>query len=148
VAVGPGDEVTRQIHDLGRRKLAVRPERGSVRATSTARATGFAWVARRDPSHAAVLELEAQVADVERCGSVRDHERRAATHKPLHRLEDLRLGSRVYGARRLIEDEDRGVFEECSSERDPLALTAGETYAALSDRRVVAIRQRDDEIVW
>ena len=53
----------------------------------------------------------------------------------------------VDGARRLVEDQDRGVLQERSSERDPLALAAREAHSALADRGVVAVRQRDDEVV-
>ena len=50
-------------------------------------------------------------------------------------------------ARRLVEDQDRGVLQERAGERDPLALAAGEPHPALADQRVVAVRQPADEVV-
>src|SRR5205814_6785660 len=111
------------------------------------RTTSLDSIARRHAGDATVLDLDSRVADLERALTVRDHERRAAAHESPHCLENLRLGPRVDGARRLVEDEDRGILQECSSERDPLALTAREAYSALANRGVVAVRQREDEIV-
>ena len=55
---------------------------------------------------------------------------------------DARLGVRVDRARRLHEDEDLGVGEECAREHEPLPLPAREPAAALVDRRVEAVRER------
>src|SRR6185369_15679030 len=49
------------------------------------------------------------------------------------RVEDQRLGPRVHGARRLVEDEDRRPREERADEAYDLALALGEVRAALAD---------------
>ena len=95
------------------------PRRGRCRGASP-HATSIDRVA----GDSAMLDLDSLVADLERAQTVGDHERRAAAHEPLHRLEDLRLGLDVNGARRLVEDEDRGVFQEGSGERDPLTFAS------------------------
>jgi hypothetical protein len=53
---------------------------------------------------------------------VGDHEGGALVHQPGHRLHDHGLRPRVHGARGLVEDEDRGVLEECPGQRYALAL--------------------------
>src|SRR5581483_250728 len=48
---------------------------------------------------------------------------------------------------RLVEDQDRRVFEDRARDREPLALTAGELEPELADDRVVALRHRHNEIM-
>ena len=71
-----------------------------------------------------------------------DHERRAADHQPVERVEDDRFGLRVDRRGRLVEDQDRRVLEERARDRDPLPLAAGQLRAALAEQRVVPLRQR------
>ena len=59
--------------------------------------------------------------------------------------QHLRLGVDI--ACRLVEDEDRGVFEDRPRDGDPLALAAGEFDAAFADHRLVAVGEVLDEIV-
>src|SRR5437667_2277795 len=53
----------------------------------------------------------------------------------------------IEGAGRLIEDEDRRVFEECPRERDALSFAAGQLHSAFTHLGVVSFRQALDEVV-
>ena len=59
----------------------------------------------------------------------------------------LRLGVDVDVRGRLVEHEDARVGDQRAGERDELALAGGELGAALADLGVVAVLQRDDEVV-
>ena len=78
---------------------------------------------------------------------MRDRDRRPSLGEPLERLlhEPLRL--RVERRGRLVEDEDRRVAQDRARDRDPLLLAAREAVAALADHRVVALRERRDQLV-
>jgi len=62
-------------------------------------------------------------------------ERRAPLHEQLQGSLDAALRLGVEGRGGLVEDQDGGVLEEGARDRDPLALTAGQTCAALADAR-------------
>ena len=68
-----------------------------------------------------------------------NHEGGAPARQALHSLHDCRLGLEVHRARRLVEDENRGILQEGTRERDALALTAREAHTALTDLGVVAL---------
>ena len=59
-------------------------------------------------------------------------------HQAVEALLDRRLDLAVEGARRLVEDQDRGVLEQDPGDRDPLALAAGQLHAAFADMGVIA----------
>ena len=69
---------------------------------------------------------------------------RIASRRP---SADPRLGRRVDGGGRVVEDEDPRVDRERARDREPLALAARERDPALADHRVVAVRQPLDELV-
>ena len=102
---------------------------------------------RRCLREVAPLQLQLHVARRERGPPVRDQKRRAAPHQAIHGLEDRGFGLHVDRARGLVEDQERRVLQERARERDALALAAGELHPALPDRRRVAPRQADDEVV-
>jgi hypothetical protein len=54
----------------------------------------------------------------------------------LETLLDIRLQGGVEVARRLIEHEHVRILQECSGERDPPALAAGESDPVITERRV------------
>jgi hypothetical protein len=62
-------------------------------------------------------------------------------------LLDGGLGAAVERAGRLVEDQDRRVFEQRAGNGDALLLAAGELEAALAHPRLIALGQRDDEVV-
>ena len=48
----------------------------------------------------------------------------------------------VHAAGRVVEDQDARVHQQGAGDGDALLLPAGERGAALADRRVVALRER------
>ena len=48
---------------------------------------------------------------------------------------------------RLIENDEEWIAVDCAGERDPLRLAGGKRSALLADRRVVALRQRDNQVM-
>ena len=72
---------------------------------------------------------------------------RAALHQPVERLLDHRLVLGVDRRQRLVEHQDRRVAQQRAGDGDPLALAARELDALLADRRLVALRQGQDEVV-
>ena len=95
----------------------------------------------------AVLDREDHVGRFDRREPVRDRDRRPVAHQPLERLLDDPLALGVEGGGRLVEDQDRRVGHDHSSDRQPLALASREAVAALADDRVVAVVQRHDPLV-
>ena len=63
------------------------------------------------------------------------------------RLLHLPLGFRIERGGGLVEQDDRRVLDQRARDRDALALAAGQLQAVLADRRVVAVRERHDEVV-
>ena len=63
----------------------------------------------------------------------------------VHRFLDQHLGAGVDRARRLVEDEDRGVGEERAGDREQLLLAGADVVALFVDHRVVAVGQRVHE---
>ena len=78
---------------------------------------------------------------------MRQDQRRPSNHQPVERLLDDRFVLGIDRGKRLVEDQDRRVAQQRSSDCQPLALAAREKQAALADHRGIALRQRDDEVV-
>src|SRR5579884_2982797 len=78
---------------------------------------------------------------------VRDEQRGAAMLRPLQRPLDLILRGAVYGAGRVVEDQDARVGEQRPRDRQALPLAAGERHAALADHRLIAVGEGRDEVV-
>src|SRR5438874_1011050 len=53
----------------------------------------------------------------------------------------------IEGAGRLIEDEDRRVFEECPRDRDALSFAAGQLPSEFTHMGVVRFRDAPDALV-
>ena len=76
-----------------------------------------------------------------------DHQGGAAAAHLFQRALDLLLGAGVERAGRLVEQQDLRVLQDGARDRHPLLLAARQLQAAFADRRLVAQRQRHDEIV-
>src|ERR1043166_107777 len=76
---------------------------------------------------------------------MRDHERRAALHHFVERELNQALGRGVERAGRLVENEDRRIFEQCARDREALALAARKRAAALANRGAEALGMGFDE---
>ena len=79
--------------------------------------------------------------------AMRDDEARALARHAFERVLDLALGMAVERRGRLVEHQDRRRLQDGAGDRHALLLAAGEFQAALADQRVVALRQRHDEVV-
>ena len=62
-------------------------------------------------------------------------------------LHDGVLGARIQRAGRLVEQEDRRVFEESARDADALALADAEVAAALSHRAFESLRHSHDKVI-
>ena len=71
----------------------------------------------------------------------------AVLHDRRHVALDDLLGLGVEGAGRFVEDQDARVGHQGSGDGNALALTAREVGAAFVDRRIVSMRQVEDELV-
>ena len=78
---------------------------------------------------------------------MRDHDRGRAADDAVDRLLDEPLRLAVERAGRLVEDQDRGVADDCARDRDPLSLAAREPDTAVADHGVIAIGELRDELV-
>ena len=101
----------------------------------------------------ALLDDPAPVHDQDRVGvadgrqAVGDHERRPALHQSAHGSLDEHLGAGVDRGRRLIEDQDRRIRQECPGDREQLLLACGQIRRVVVDHRVVAAGQGTHEVV-
>jgi hypothetical protein len=78
---------------------------------------------------------------------VRNRHRSPPPRRRLQRLLHYLLTLRVQRARRLIQQQDRGVTHQGARDGDALALAAGEGESPRSGVRVVAFREGGDEVM-
>src|SRR6266568_933612 len=76
-----------------------------------------------------------------------DHERRPADREPVEGVEDHRLGHRVDGRRRLVEDQDGRALQKRPGHAYALALADGQLRAALAQLGLIAVGKTRDEVV-
>src|SRR2546425_9753342 len=76
-----------------------------------------------------------------------NHNGGAAAFTLIDQRLDCQLGSRIQMACWFIKYENRRIRQDCTSDRNPLALTAGQRPSPLSDDRVVAVRKSIHELV-
>ncbi len=72
---------------------------------------------------------------------------RAAAKQWLQRRLDQVLGLRVEVGRGLVQDQDARILEDDPGDRHPLLLATAQPVTALPHHRVVAVRERRDELV-
>ena len=94
------------------------------------------------------VEHEDLIGVADRREAVRDRDRGAPARELIQRLLDSALGLGVQRRGRLVEDQHRRVAKDRARDRDALLLAAREAVSALADRRVVALRQRGDQLVY
>src|SRR5689334_6489206 len=75
-----------------------------------------------------------------------DDKTRSATHQTAKALLNEPFTVRVEVTRRLVENEDLGVGQDSSSDRQPLALPAAQPNAALADNRLHTVGHPVDEL--
>ena len=76
-----------------------------------------------------------------------DDDRRTAIHGHRHRLDQLGLAFRVEERIGLVEDEQHRLAVHRAGQRDALRLAGRQTLPERSERRVVALRQLQDELM-
>ncbi len=98
----------------------------------------------RDP---ALVEHQQPVQRTHRRKPVRDDQRSAADHQPLHGLLDQHFALAVETRCRFVQDQDGRIREEGAGNRHTLAFAPRQLDAALTHERFIALRQCRDEIV-
>ena len=96
---------------------------------------------------APMVERQDAVGEANRGQAVGDDENRTSFGDLRHVLLDDPLAFIVERARGLVEDQDPRLAQQCASNRDALALAAGQAAATFADDRVVALRQFQDEVM-
>ncbi len=84
--------------------------------------------ARARFDHAAFFEDVDAIDVMDRAEPVRDDEGGEAPHQGVQRFHDLRFRLEVKRAGRLVEQEDRRVFQKGAGQADPLLLAAAEPH--------------------
>ena len=76
-----------------------------------------------------------------------NHQCGAPALEALQGLLDAGLVFGIDAGKRLVEDQDRRIFQERARDRQPLTLAAREAYSALADHCVVRVWQAHNEPV-
>src|SRR5688500_3959563 len=87
------------------------------------------------------------VGPLDRGQAVSDDQRRPMFHQIAERELDHPFGFRIQRRRRLIENEQRWVPQNCARDGQPLPFSAGKLDAFLPHHRPVALRKPLDELV-
>lgn len=95
----------------------------------------------------AFLHDEDLIGMTDRGEPMRDDDDRFSLHQPLKRFLDQIFVLRIAEGRRLVQHNDRRIFDDGAGNRDALALAAGEMDPFRADHGVIAVRQFADEIV-
>ena len=93
------------------------------------------------------LENEDLVGVVDGGKPVGDDKARAVFHEVVERLLDQALGGGVHARGRLVENQDRRVFQEGAGDREALLLADAEFHPALAELRVETLGETPDEIL-
>ena len=72
---------------------------------------------------------------------------RTVFHEAFDSLLDECFGFAVEGGGSFVEDEDRGISEDCACDGYPLSLSAGEAAATVADDCFVSVFGGGDEVV-
>ena len=98
-------------------------------------------------AHALLIDDGDVVRAADRGEPVRHNDRRAPAAELFERRLNGGLGHAVERARRLVEHEDRRIFQKHARNGDALLLSAGEHRSALADERIVSLRHFHDLVV-
>ena len=79
-----------------------------------------------------MLDFQHAVAVLQGAGAMGDDEGRPVLHQALHRFDNGFLGPDIDRAGRLVQNENRRVFQERSRQRNALAFAAREAHATLT----------------
>src|SRR5439155_16310320 len=79
--------------------------------------------------------------------AMRDHNHCTPDDELIERAHHFSLSLDIQGRRRLIEDQERGIAQDCACDSNALALTAREIFALFADQAVIAAKFIHDNIV-
>jgi len=97
--------------------------------------------------HHTVLDDDDFVCIAQGAQTMGDRDDRAARHQSFQGLDDQMLRLGIQGRRRLVENEDRVVPDQRTSDPNALALTAGECRTAVAHQAGIAVGHARDELV-
>ncbi len=90
--------------------------------------------------HAALIEHRDFIRRAHGGEAMGDYERRALAHQVAERLVDQTLTRCIERRCCLIQDQNRGIAEKSTGNRNALALAARKRHAAFPNRRLQALR--------
>src|SRR5581483_12199192 len=96
-----------------------------------------------DPS---VIQYDNLVGSGDGMQPMRDHQNRAIPRQPVERLLDKEFRLRIGERRRLVQDQNRRVGEDGTSDGKPSPLSTGKPRSR-AEHSVIAVRQPRDAIV-
>ena len=95
----------------------------------------------------AVIQHHDRVRVPDRRKPVRDDEHGAALHQIVHSLLHKRLGPRIDGRGRLIQDHHRRIRHRRAGDGDQLPLALGKLRAVRRQHRLIPVGQPGDEVI-
>ena len=95
----------------------------------------------------AAVQDENQVCILDGGDALGDDELRRLRDLGAQRSADLRVGFRIDGGGRIVEDQDLRLFQQRPRDTQPLLLSAGDVRAALLDVGVVFVRHLLNELI-
>ena len=101
---------------------------------------------RPDLDEPALIQDGDEVGCQRQARSMRDGEDRPRTGQPIEQRHDRLLAGRVEVRRGFVEEQDAGVAEQRTGDREALPLATAEPGPALADTRVESARQVRDEL--
>ena len=104
-------------------------------------------VMRAALGHAAIVQHQDAIAADDAGKPVGEDERGAALHQPVEGRLDRCLILGIDRGESFIEHQNRRIAQQCAGDGDALALSARQLDALFADDRVIALRQRLDEVV-
>ena len=92
--------------------------------------------------HAAFVQHDDPIGVADGAQPVRDHDAGAAFHQLVQGFLHESFAGGVEAAGGFVQDQDRGILQHGTRDRDPLALAAAQLHAALTNYRIVSFRER------
>src|SRR5207248_4885154 len=94
-----------------------------------------------------VLHTEQNSAVLQRAEAMGNDERGTAPDQPLSCLHDRSFRFEINRTCRLVQNQDRSVFQECPRESDALPFASREGRTAFADDSLITIGKSHDKIV-
>ena len=95
----------------------------------------------------ALLQYDDIVSCQNGADALGNHKAGATLHQVIQRILNEHFGLNIYGAGRIVQDQDARVEQQGPCNGDPLLLPAAQGRAALADRRSISFREADNEVM-